>query len=233
MQVNPIYRPSGRAAEYADYALNIYHGCPHGCTYCYAPAVLRTTRHEFSKCRLRRDIVKSTAKQLAKGELTGRTVFLCFSCDPYPKGKDTTATREVIGLLKEAGCHVRILTKNPSAAVRDFDLLDEGDEFGTTISGAPRSVEPNADPEDVRKEVLRDAKERGIGTWISCEPVYDEEAVFRAIVGGDYVDLFRVGKLNYAPSDIDWAEFASLVMTLAGECKRNVMLKSELRELIA
>lgn len=33
------YTPKGRAAEYSEYALNIYNGCNFGCKYCFAPLV--------------------------------------------------------------------------------------------------------------------------------------------------------------------------------------------------
>jgi DNA repair photolyase len=39
-----IYLPKGRALEYAPLAVNLYNGCPHGCRYCYAPAMMHTTR---------------------------------------------------------------------------------------------------------------------------------------------------------------------------------------------
>lgn len=52
-------------------------------------------------------------------------------CDPYPAGVDTSATREIIKLLKDSGNHVQISTKSgEQSAVRDFDLLDENDWFG-------------------------------------------------------------------------------------------------------
>jgi DNA repair photolyase len=44
-----IYEPSGRAKEYGDLALNIYTGCSFGCTYCFAPAVLKKDRETFHK----------------------------------------------------------------------------------------------------------------------------------------------------------------------------------------
>ena len=30
-----IYEPSGKAAEYSNWACNLYNGCPHSCTYCF------------------------------------------------------------------------------------------------------------------------------------------------------------------------------------------------------
>lgn len=30
-----IYQPQGAAGEYAKWAINLYHGCSNGCTYCY------------------------------------------------------------------------------------------------------------------------------------------------------------------------------------------------------
>jgi DNA repair photolyase len=42
-----IYEPKGRAAGYAKHAVNLYKGCGHGCTYCYAPAVTRRDRDKF------------------------------------------------------------------------------------------------------------------------------------------------------------------------------------------
>lgn len=38
-------------------------------------------------------------------------IHLCFTCDPYPVGRDTFATREVIKILKEYENNVQILTK--------------------------------------------------------------------------------------------------------------------------
>ena len=40
----PIYNPKGKAAEYCEYALNIYTGCPHGCVDCYVPLMIKCDR---------------------------------------------------------------------------------------------------------------------------------------------------------------------------------------------
>ena len=43
--MNAIYEPKGRAGEYAQLAVNLWRGCPHGCTYpCYAPLDRKSTR---------------------------------------------------------------------------------------------------------------------------------------------------------------------------------------------
>jgi len=105
--MKPIYKPKGAAGEYGEYALNIYSGCPHSCFYCYVPSVLHKDRSKFhSVIEPRKNIVEETRKQLEREKLTGKTIHLCFTCDPYPTGCDTSTTREIIKLLKEYGNHV-------------------------------------------------------------------------------------------------------------------------------
>lgn len=199
--MKPIYEPRGKAKEYGDLALNIYTGCPHRCYYCFAPNVLRRDREEFhSHVEPRPGIVEETRKQLEREKITGKLIHLCFTCDPYPTGYDTSATREIIQLLKERGNHVQILTKGDGA--RDFDLLDEQDWYGVTVDGS--------EPDPVmacRKMALQFANMRRIKTWVSFEPVLDADAVFRAIKALRFVDKVKIGKLNYHPSTIQWGEF--------------------------
>ena len=47
----------------------------------------------------------------------------------------------------------------------------------------------------------------GIKTWVSCEPVLNPESIYMLIRFANYIDKFKIGKLNYFPSDIDWKEF--------------------------
>ena len=227
--MKPIYEPKGAAKEYGDYAINIYTGCPHGCYYCFAPSVLRRDREAFhTAVRPRENIVEETQKQVEREGITGRTIHLCFTCDPYPKGYDTTPTREIIRVLKEFGNHVQILTKNGKDAMRDFDLLDGGDWFGITYAGyevgtleeAPES-EPNAGTPRERLSALFIAHKRGIKTWISAEPVLNPVDVLNLIDLADYVNLWKVGKLNYHPSDIDWKEFGERAECWLKAKKRN------------
>ncbi len=208
--MKPIYKPKGAAAEYGDYAMNIYTGCPHRCYYCFAPQVLRRDRETFHSCvEPRKDIVRELRRQLEREQITGKLIHLCFTCDPYPTGYDTTATREVIQALKEYGNHVQILTKGDGS--RDFDLLDGGDWYGVTVScDRPMSdkTEPFAESPASRLYKLEAAKCRRIHTWVSFEPVLDPEAVLDCIKHCAYfIDKVKIGKLNYHPLNIDWAQF--------------------------
>ena len=228
----PIYEPKGKAKEYGDLALNIYTGCPHRCYYCFAPGVLHKEREAFhSHVEPRPGIVEEVRKQLEKEQVTGKLIHLCFTCDPYPTGHDSSATREIIKLLKEHGNHVQILTKGDGS--RDFDLLDENDWYGITIScdgELAQVAELRATPPDTRLRILQEAHEKGIKTWVSFEPVIDPETVFYCIADSfDLFDKVKVGKLNYHPSDINWAEFGHNVERLLQEAGCDYYIKDSLR----
>lgn len=228
--MKPIYKPKGRAAEYGDYCVNIYTGCNHGCTYCYARKMHERWHPDkpFDDVRPRDGIVEAMKEQLSTGRYKDKLIHLCFTCDPYPADVDTTVTRDVIKAIKEAGAHVQILTKGGMRAERDFDLLDSGDWFGVTLSGGEQ-FEPGAAPEYHRTASSYGAHRRGIKTWYSYEPVYDPELVYLGIRSGAWIDLIRIGKLNYFPSSINWSEFGRECERLAKEHGRNIYIKDDLR----
>lgn len=231
--MKPIYKPKGKAAEYGDYCINIYTGCNHGCTYCYAPRVLRKTREAFEQVRERPGLLEAMKKQLSSGEYNDKLIHLCFTCDPYPAPPvDTMITREVIKAIKDAGAHVQILTKGGHRAMRDFDLMDSNDWFGVTITGTNSDAakyEPNAATIPDRVDTYVRAHNLGIKTWISCEPVFDTDVIYDLLFTSRHIDLFRIGKLNYHPSEIDWAEFGSECERLCKKHERNYMIKFGLR----
>jgi len=181
-------------------------------------------------------IVEATKRQLDRGKIQGKLIWLCATCDPYPAAPvDTTVTREIIKLIKDNGNHVQILTKGGLAATRDFDLLDSQDWFGISYAGyddiemAPKS-EPGAASVFERLEALETAYHSGIKTWISCEPVLDAEDIYEIIRLGTCVDLFRIGKLNYQKSDINWHAFGRKVEELCKQWRRSYYIKHDLRK---
>ncbi len=234
----PIYEPKGKAKEYGDYALNIYTGCPHRCYYCFAPNVLHKEKETFhGKVEPRANIVEEVRKQLDKEKITGKLIHLCFTCDPYPVGYDTTPTREIIKLLKEYGNHVQILTKGDGS--RDFDLLDENDWYGITYAGynavnvihdIPCVEEPGAESPHIRIKRLAEAHHLGIKTWISFEPVLNDIDVINYLsLDPYYIDKVKIGKLNYHPSAINWAEFGKECEAICRSQRMDYYIKDSLR----
>lgn len=225
--MKPIYEPKGKAKEYGDYAINIYTGCPHECFYCFAPSVLRKVKDDFHKCvEPRKNIVEEVKKQIERENITGKLIHLCFTCDPYPCGYDTTPTREIIKAIKESGNNVQILTKGDGS--RDFDLLDENDWYGITLDGIGNGRNPLWKS---RVDALAEAHSKGIKTWVSFEPVTNERQFFIELhLVSLMVDKVKIGKLNYHPSDIDWKSFGEKAEALCKSLGIDYYIKDGLRE---
>lgn len=225
--MKPIYEPKGKAKEYGDYAINIYTGCPHECFYCFAPSVLRKVKDDFHKCvEPRKNIVEEVKKQIEREKITGKLIHLCFTCDPYPCGYDTTPTREIIRAIKESGNNVQILTKGDGS--RDFDLLDENDWYGITLDGIGNGRNPLWKS---RVDALAEAHSKGIKTWVSFEPVTNERQFFIELhLVSLMVDKVKIGKLNYHPSDIDWKTFGEKAEALCKSLGIDYYIKDGLRE---
>ncbi|MEN6610902.1 MAG: radical SAM protein [Methanoregulaceae archaeon] len=223
--INIIYQPQGRAAEYGKLAGNIFHGCGHGCRYCYAPGFLHCPHEEFWKNPYpRANILEHIAKNLENEDpaLAGERVLLCFTCDPYqPIEEESHLTRAVIQLLHNFGHPVTILTKGGLRSRRDLDLLGPEDQYACTLFFSDEKYrekyEPRAAPTAERIEVLQEAHGRGIPTWVSCEPVIFPRQTLQLIrEAAPYAGEIKIGKLNHntpgTPGYIPEAEGIDLAM---------------------
>lgn len=74
------------------------------------------------------------------------------------------------------------------------------------------------------------AHNSGIKTWVSHEPVYEPKAVYLSITDFNFIDLYKIGKLNYYPSDINWGEFGRECERLCKAYDRNYYIKEDLRK---
>lgn len=240
----PIYEPRTRAKEYADFAINIYTGCNHGCWYCYAKKTHDRwhPNEDFADVKPRVDIhgvgiVEATRRQLSAGKYKDKKIMLCFMCDPYPAIINNMPTREVITAIKEAGAHVQILTKGGDRARRDFDLLDSGDSFGITLSclsdKMSKSNEPFAASPAERFLTLQDVTKLGVKTWVSFEPVLSPSEVLESIKTlpslASTDTLLKIGKLNHIKIEIDWKEFGLEAERTCKENGWNYYIKEDLR----
>lgn len=228
-----IYEPKGKAKEYGELALNIYTGCTHACTYCYAPNILRRDRSDFHvNVNPRENILEETKKRLSKGDIKGKEIFLCFTCDPFPNGIDSSVTYETIKVIKESGNHVAILTKGNIDIDMLFSLLDCNDRFGVTLSCSneiAKKQEPNAASVIDRIFYIRMAKLRGIKTFVSFEPVLQPSFIYQMIENEKSIDEYRIGKLNYNASYIDWKEFGKTCEHLCKTHRKKYLIKEGLR----
>ena len=240
-----IYQPSGRAAEYAAWAANLYRGCGHRCAYCYVRSLgyLETPTEPRPRLNILERIARD-ARSLARQGVRGR-VLLCFTTDPYqPIESKHKITRQTIRILHRSGLGVQVLTKGGTRALRDLKLFDERDAFASTLTlldtVRSREWEPGAATPAERILTLRRFHEAGITTWVSLEPVIDPAIALEIIrQTHDFVDLFKVGKLNHERlltsslasevEGIDWRAFAIEVTMLLGQLGKRYYIKSDLR----
>lgn len=248
-----LNKPKGLALEYAPWAFSAlfntpdaHAGCPHGCLYCYVPSATFTKREDFHEgvepnwARL--EGLAADLKRIASGKAKPGTypgpddeILLCFSCDPYPMGVDTSITRQALQMIGEAGLKATVLSKGGMGAARDFDLMEKyGFSFGTSLvcqwqntsafplvnnEGADH-WEPGAARVTDRYRAIRKARCVGVRTWVSLEPViYPRETlnIIRELYS--VVDHWKVGMLNHQkpPHPIDWAKFLRDVTALFAE----------------
>jgi len=218
-----IYEPKGRALEYAELAANLWTGCTHGCTYCFAPGVLRKTRDDFhAKVTPRKDVLKLLERDAKKFSGDPRRVMLCFTCDPYPEIEgELRITRHAMEILSKHDVKCGVLTKRTSIASRDFHLMALHDiHLGVSLSTLDevqrRDWEPNADPIQSRQFALLCASRLGVYTWISIEPVWDTEQAIEVIrwAKRNEINHIKVGKMNHnkaVEDSIDWTAFLARV----------------------
>jgi len=243
-----LYHPSGRAEEYSKWALNVYNGCEHGCIYCYVPAIVRKSYKQFSSGTTpRANVVRLLEKDLKEfSEIEIHAweyedpVLLSFTCDPYqPVEAKHRITRQCIELFNEYHVPVQVLTKGCDLALDDLDLLSQGDfnMFATSLTHTDNDflskMEPRASTYEDRIAALMEAKELGIKTWVSLEPVVVVEETLEIIRDTyEVVDKFKVGKLNHDPygGKIDWPDFRERAVALLEELNCDYYLKKDLRE---
>jgi len=107
-----------------------------------------------------------------------------------------------------------VLTKGGGQALRDLNLFTPRDAFGTTLTlldnAESTKWEPRAALPGNRIRTIQRFHQAGIPTWVSLEPVLDPTIALEIIRRTHpFVDVFKIGKLNYHPltKKIDWPRF--------------------------
>lgn len=240
-----IYKPKGRALEYSPLACNLYMGCTHGCAYCYAPGCVRKTSEVWhNNAEERRNVVElfeTDAKWLSENmpDDENRRVLFCFLSDPYqPLESKLHLTHKCLVIAKKYGIKIDILTKGSYARVsKDFQLMKDADvHLGITLSFVNDNIrklwEPRASTVADRLRILKEAHKLGIYTWVSMEPVIvPEEALSVVDVAHDFVNFWKVGKLNHnkkVEDSVDWARFRDDVTNRLHRFRAKYYIKNDL-----
>ncbi|WP_313558821.1 radical SAM protein [Ruminiclostridium cellobioparum] len=226
--LNTIYRPSGRAKQYAEFALNIYDGCNFSCSHCTAPQLLHFSKLAFyCSSHPKKNLLKRVDLDCRNLVNSGfrKKVLLCYACDPYQDvDLELKMTREVLLLFKKYGINFEVITRAGSRAKRDFDLYKKGDTFGTALMflnpEKSKVGEPNAALPNDRIETLKAAYDLGISTWVSLEPIIDTEETLKLIdATHEFVDNYKIWPIYYDDrrQKVEWDAFLDrLVQKLDG-----------------
>ena len=239
-----IYEPSGKAAEYSNWACNLYNGCPHSCTYCF-------NDHNIMAGTLGGNIVS-----LKKSLVDTETAFKIFV-------SELTRHRETI--IKDGGLHFNFVSDPclPETIELNFRCMDEAQSQGVfckvltkradwlhhpvvqnalshkglisvgfTLTGRD-DLEPGASSNMERVHAMAELHNAGISTWASIEPVIDPVLSFAMIVETlcfcyHYKIGILSGKKDFTPQQI--RDFVAKVQSL---CHTSVYWKESLRELIS
>jgi len=216
-----IYEPSGKAREYSELAANFYTGCSHACKYCYCPSIMRKSLEEWSSSpHARTNILRQFENDCKKAtpETKEKELLFSFMSDCYQSDESAFLTRQALLLAEKYEFkRVNILTKAGFRAVKDFDIFQRNKlwKFGSTIIMRNEDLreewEPGAPSIQSRYESVKIAKEKGIFNWVSIEPVVNTIEALNVINDlYDYVDFWKVGKLNHmkeVENTIDWKKF--------------------------
>lgn len=162
-----------------DYSVNPYHGCLHGCVYCFA--VDFTPEKEVSEnwgnaVYVRRNIHEVLKKEIVR--MKKGVVALSTITDPYQSLEARyRLSRKCAEVILRNGFFLTVQTKSPLVTI-DMDLwklhrnsMDIGMTITTPDERTAGIIEPGTPPPASRFRALKKLHEEKIPTWIFLGPV--------------------------------------------------------------
>ena len=168
-----------------DRSVNPYRGCEHGCVYCFARpshAFLGLSPGLYFETRLtaKPNAAECLARELSRESYVCAPIAMGTNTDPYqPVEKKLGITRAVLGVLRDFGHPVSILTKG-ALITRDLDILGPMGAAGLARAGVSlttldpalaRAMEPRAAAPATRLATIRALRDAGCPVWVSLGPV--------------------------------------------------------------
>jgi len=234
-----IYEPRGRAREYSPLALDIYNGCDHCCSYCFVPILRKRFGQDFPINPRPRKGILEEVKQTAHKYSRDKQILLSFSGDPYCQADiEFAMTRKILKVLLKYQATIAILTKGRiSLWDKDLFKLFEQIKVGATLTcdNEKDSLvwEPYAALPADRISTLKKLHENGIKTWVSFEPViYPEQTLHLIDLTHEFVNHYKIGKMNYREMDIDWWMFGVAVIEKLNHYGKPFYIKNSLAPFI-
>ena len=230
-----IYKPKGKALEYAPLACNLYNGCAHGCIYCYCNNMRFLNFKEKSQNPTpRKDVVKQIQKELHRNVFSER-INLCFTSDPYqPAEEEYCITQQVINLFRQHNTPYSILTKAATLPLRDIETFKNSDcWYGATLTSFGQEKEkwePNTESTEKRIETLKIMNSHGIKTWASIEPLINSESACKIIEQIPFAEIIWIGKLNYQGKKTTKADIIPIIEA-AEKFGANIRFKIETQQI--
>lgn len=202
--------PTG--VEYGDYSMNHVQGCAHGCKYpCYAYLMKKRfgqvkTYEEWCEPKLVSNTLELLDKEIPRLKDKIKSVFLCFSTDPFAVGNYDIEQMSLAAIrkLNDAGIKCSVLTKG----VLPLVLLKESreNEYGISLVSLNEDFhqwyEPNTAYYKDRIEYLKILHDEGCKTWVSMEPYPTPNIIDQSLTdileAVSFVDKIIFGRWNYS-----------------------------------
>jgi DNA repair photolyase len=162
----------------ADYNMNIYRGCCHGCIYCDSRSLCYQI-NDFDTVRAKQDALRVIRDDLLKKRRRGIVATGAMS-DPYnPFEEELKLTRNALELLNAYRFGVAIATKS-SLVTRDISVLKDIQGHSpvlvkititTSDESLAKLVEPDAPPPGERFDAIKALTAKGVYAGILMMPV--------------------------------------------------------------
>lgn len=167
------------------HTVNVYRGCSHACTYCFARPTHDHLGLGIGEDFERRIVVKVNAVERLRTEVearrwSGQLIAMGTNTDPYQRCEGRyRLTRGVLGVLADVGNPVSVLTKS-TLVLRDIDVLAEAAarapvrvnlSIATLDPDVWRLTEPGTPAPWLRVEAVRRLNQAGIACGVLVAPV--------------------------------------------------------------